>query len=85
MSGPCYGFQSDPENIEVRIGVSTKVRGKPQPSVIIDDPLHDWTLSLAPESAKMRADFIEETATTNRCLRFAEDIRKIANKVEEQM
>lgn len=84
MRNSCYGFLSDPDEIEVKVGEATRVHRDSIPAVIINDPNLDYKFALPPDKAKRRADLIAKTAQSRGCIRLAEDIRKIANIVSNE-
>lgn len=79
----CKKFRSPPNDIEVKAGESKRVHDEPIPAVKINDP-NGHKFAFTPEKARETADYLEKYAETRECLRLAEDIRKIANIVEEK-
>lgn len=84
MNKSCYGFKSHPDEIEVTVSEIKYVHKDRKKAVKINDPEYDFEYALTPEKARRKAERIRENADSRKCLRLAEDIEKIADRVEEQ-
>lgn len=82
--GYCGKFKSPPNEISVKIGERKRVHDDPLPAVTISDPAIEYEYRLAPDKARNMADLVEANAESRDCIRLADDIRAIADRVENQ-
>lgn len=82
MSNECYGFQSDPSDITVRIGETKKIHRTSKPAVIIEDPNAGHNYALHPDSARHRADLVTNYSDSEKCHKLADKINRIADRVQ---